>query len=53
MTAANSTGAGGDGFASFLLGYGNGGGVNQNALVAGQLIYRAFTPAISGGSLRV
>jgi hypothetical protein len=42
MTAASSTGAGGDGFASFLLGYGTGGGVNQNALVAAQLIYRAF-----------
>jgi hypothetical protein len=42
MTASNSTGAGGDGFASFLLGYGTGGGVNQNALVAGQLIYSAF-----------
>jgi hypothetical protein len=41
MTAASPTGAGGDGFASFLLGNGTGGGVNQNALVASQLIYFA------------
>lgn len=42
MTAAAPTAAGGDGFASFLLGYGTGGGVNQNALVASQLIYFAL-----------
>jgi hypothetical protein len=43
MTAsAPAGGTGGNGFASFLLGYANGGGVNQNALVAGQLIYGAF-----------
>ncbi len=42
MTAASPTGAGGDGFASFLLGTGTGGGVNQNALVASQLIYFAM-----------
>lgn len=35
-------GTGGNGFASFLLGYGSGGGVTNNALVAGQMIYRAF-----------
>ncbi|HVW87707.1 MAG TPA: TonB-dependent receptor, partial [Bryobacteraceae bacterium] len=32
----------GNGFASFLLGYGSGGGVTQNNLVAGQLLYRAY-----------
>ena len=32
----------GNGFASFLLGYGTGGGVTNNALVAGQQIYRAY-----------
>lgn len=32
----------GNGFASFLLGYGTGGGVTQNNLVAGQMIYRAY-----------
>ena len=32
----------GNGFASFLLGYGNGGGVTNNALVAGQQLYRAY-----------
>jgi Carboxypeptidase regulatory-like domain len=37
--AANGTG---NGFASFLLGYGTGGGINQNSLVAGQMIYRAY-----------
>lgn len=44
LTALNplSPGATGDGFASFMLGYGNGGGVTQNNLVAGQLIYRAY-----------
>ena len=44
MTAANpfATAGTGNGFASFLLGYGNGGGVNQNAFVAAQIIYSAF-----------
>jgi len=42
MTAASPTGAGGNGFASFLLGYGNGGGVTQNSLVAGQQLYGAY-----------
>lgn len=42
MTAATPTGAGGNGFASFLLGYGNGGGVTQNAVVAGQQLYNAL-----------
>jgi hypothetical protein len=44
MTSANPFAAAGtgNGFASFLLGYGSGGGVTQNALVAGQMIYRAF-----------
>jgi hypothetical protein len=32
----------GNGFASFLLGYGTGGGVTNNSLVAGQQIYRAY-----------
>src|SRR5260370_42641657 len=32
----------GNGFASFLLGYGTGGGINQNSLVAGQIQYRAY-----------
>jgi hypothetical protein len=41
MTAASPTGAGGNGFASFLLGFGNGGGVTQNSLVAGQQLYDA------------
>lgn len=34
--------AGGDGFASFLLGFGSGGGLTSNAFVAGQQIYRAY-----------
>jgi hypothetical protein len=34
--------SGGDGFASFLLGYGTGGGVTFNNFVAGQQIYRAY-----------
>jgi hypothetical protein len=35
--------SGGDGFASFLLGYGNGsGGLTSNAFVAGQQIYRGY-----------
>ncbi len=44
MTAANPFAAAGtgNGFASFLLGYGNGGGVTNNALVAGQMLYRAY-----------
>lgn len=44
LTAANplSPGSTGDGFASFLLGYGTGGGVTSNAFVAGQMIYRGF-----------
>ncbi|MDQ2900063.1 MAG: TonB-dependent receptor [Acidobacteriota bacterium] len=32
----------GNGFASFLLGYGTGGGVTQNNLVAGQILYRGY-----------
>ena len=32
----------GNGFASFLLGYGTGGGVTQNSLVAGQILYRGY-----------
>jgi Carboxypeptidase regulatory-like domain/TonB dependent receptor len=44
LTSANpfSPAGTGNGFASFLLGYGNGGGVTNNALVAGQQIYRAY-----------
>lgn len=43
MTASSPfSGAGGNGFASFLLGYGNGGGINQNALIAGQILYRGY-----------
>lgn len=44
MTSANpfSPAGTGNGFASFLLGYGTGGGVNQNALVAGQILYRGY-----------
>ena len=44
MTSVNPFAAAGtgNGFASFLLGNGTGGGVNQNALVAGQMIYRAY-----------
>lgn len=44
MTSANPLAAAGtgDGFASFLLGYGTDGGINQNALVAGQTLYRAY-----------
>lgn len=43
MTASSPFGGtGGNGFASFLLGYANGGGINQNALVAGQLTYSAL-----------
>ncbi|MEJ7608297.1 MAG: hypothetical protein WKF37_19020 [Bryobacteraceae bacterium] len=32
----------GNGFASFLLGYGTGGGITQNSFVAAQIIYRAL-----------
>jgi hypothetical protein len=44
LTSANpfATAGSGNGFASFLLGYGSGGGVNQNALVAAQILYRAY-----------
>jgi hypothetical protein len=43
MTASSPfSGTGGNGFASFLLGYANGGGLTNNSLVAGQQIYRAF-----------
>ena len=44
LTSANPFSAGntGNGFASFLLGYGSGGGVTQNSLVAGQILYRAY-----------
>jgi hypothetical protein len=44
MTSVNPFAAAGtgNGFASFLLGDGSGGGVTQNNLVAGQMIYRAF-----------
>lgn len=44
MTSVNPFAAAGtgNGFASFLLGYGTGGGVTNNALVAGQMIYRAY-----------
>ena len=44
LTSANPFAAAGsgDGFASFLLGYGTGGGVNQNSLVAGQILYRGY-----------
>ncbi len=34
--------SGGDGFGSFLLGFGSGGGVTYNNFVAGQQIYRGF-----------
>lgn len=44
MTAVNPFAAAGtgNGFASFLLGYPNGGGVTNNAFVAGQQIYRSL-----------
>jgi len=32
----------GNGFASFLLGYGSGGGLTHNSFVAGQMIYRGY-----------
>jgi hypothetical protein len=34
--------SGGDGFASFMLGYGSGGGLTSNSFVAGQQIYRGY-----------
>ncbi|NWF84499.1 MAG: TonB-dependent receptor, partial [Bryobacteraceae bacterium] len=44
MTSVNPFAAAGtgNGFASFLLGFGTGGGVTNNALVAAQMIYRAY-----------
>lgn len=44
MTSSNPFNAAGtgNGFASFLLGYAASGGVNQNAFIAGQIIYRGF-----------
>ena len=40
-TASPFAPSGGDGFASFLLGFGSGGGLTMNSFVAGQMIYRA------------
>src|SRR5213079_1246201 len=40
-SSPNAT-SGGDGFASFLLGYGTGGGITSNSFVAGQMIYRGY-----------
>lgn len=44
MTSANPFAAGntGDGFASFLLGMGTGGGVTYNNFVAGQMLYAGY-----------
>ena len=43
MTTANPFApSGGDGFASFLLGFGSGGGLTHNNFVAGQQIYRGY-----------
>jgi len=44
MTAVNPLAAAGtgNGFASFLLGHGSGGGLTHNAFVAGQMIYRGY-----------
>jgi hypothetical protein len=44
MTSVNPLAAAGtgNGFASFLLGMGTGGGVTHNNFVAGQMIYRAY-----------
>ena len=44
MTAVNPLAAAGtgNGFASFLLGMGSGGGLTHNNFVAGQMMYRAF-----------
>ncbi len=41
-TASPFAPSGGDGFASFLLGFGSGGGLTMNSFVAGQMIYRAY-----------
>src|SRR5206468_5602366 len=41
-TASPFAPSGGDGFASFLLGFGTGGGLTSNAFVAGQQIYRGY-----------
>jgi hypothetical protein len=41
-TASPFAPSGGDGFASFLLGFGSGGGLTMNSLVAGQMIYRGY-----------
>jgi hypothetical protein len=41
-TASPFAPSGGDGFASFLLGYGSGGGLTSNSFVAGQQIYRGY-----------
>lgn len=41
-TASPFAPLGGDGFASFLLGFGSGGGLTMNSFVAGQMIYRAY-----------
>ncbi|MBM3788311.1 MAG: carboxypeptidase regulatory-like domain-containing protein, partial [Acidobacteria bacterium] len=44
MTSVNPLAAAGtgNGFASFLLGFGSGGGLTHNNFVAGQMIYRAY-----------
>jgi len=44
FTAVNPLAAAGtgNGFASFLLGYGSGGGLTHNSFVAGQMIYRGY-----------
>ena len=41
-TASPFAPSGGDGFASFLLGFGTGGGITSNSFVAGQQIYRGY-----------
>ena len=41
-TASPFAPSGGDGFASFLLGFGSGGGLTMNSFIAGQMIYRAY-----------
>ena len=41
-TASPFAPSGGDGFASFLLGFGTGGGLTSNSFVAGQQIYRGY-----------
>lgn len=44
MTSVNPLAAAGtgNGFASFLLGYGSGGGLTHNNFVAGQILYRGY-----------